>query len=160
IRETPPRPTGRQPGTPDAPIVREEREHMFEDRRHAGRHLGARLASQRAGDPVVVGLPRGGRVVADEIARVLEAPLDVVIVRTLRAPHDREHGIGAVAGSAPPEVVLDEDALSTLRVTPAYVRDEVENQLREVRLRETLLREGRRPVPLAGRTVIVADDGI
>src|SRR5262249_6967768 len=135
-------------------------EQVFEDRRHAGRRLGARLMGQRAADSVVVGLPRGGMVIADEIARTLEAPLDVLVVRKLRAPHDCERGIGAVAGGAPPEVVLDEDALSTLRVTPAHVRDEVETQLREVRLREILLREGRRPVPLAGRTVIVADDGI
>jgi putative phosphoribosyl transferase len=133
---------------------------MFEDRRHAGRRLGARLAQYRATDPVVVGLPRGGVVVADEVARALDAPLDVVVVRKLRAPHDCELGIGALAGGARPEVVLDEDALSTLGVAPEYLCDEVEAQLREVRLREALLREGRRPVLLADRTVVVVDDGI
>ena len=61
---------------------------MFEDRRHAGRRLGARLAPYRATDPIVIGLPRGGVVVADEVARALEAPLDVIVVRKLRAPHD------------------------------------------------------------------------
>jgi len=133
---------------------------MFNHRRHAGRRLGACLASHRAADPVVVGLPRGGMVVADEIARALEAPLDVVVVRKLRSPRDSELGIGAVAEGNPPEVVIDDDALSTPGVTPEYVQDEIERQLHEVRLRETVLREGRRPVPLAGRTVIVADDGI
>jgi putative phosphoribosyl transferase len=81
---------------------------MFEDRRHAGRRLGARLAQYRATDPMVIGLPRGGVVVALEVARALEAPLDVVVVRKLRAPNDRELGIGALAGGASPEVVLDE----------------------------------------------------
>ena len=132
---------------------------MFEDRRDAGRRLGARLAEYRATDPMVIGLPRGGVVVADEVARALEAPLDAVVVRKLRAPHDRELGIGALAGGASPEVVLDE-ALSALGVAPEYVCDEVETQLREVRLREALLREGRRPVSLADRPVIVVDDGI
>ena len=157
--ETPSRPTGRQPGTPDAQSSWKG-EHVFENRCHAGRRLGARLASYRAADVVVVGLPRGGMVVADEIASALEAPLDVVVVRKLRALQDCELGIGAVAGGTTPEVVLDEDALSVPGVTSEYVCDEVERQLREVRLRETLLREGRRPEPLAGRTVIVADDGI
>jgi putative phosphoribosyl transferase len=133
---------------------------VFEDRRHAGRRLGARLAQYRATDPMVIGLPRGGIVVADEVARALEAPLDVVIVRKLRAPHDWELGIGALAGGASPEIVLDEDALSALGVAPEYVCDEVEAQLREMRLREALLREGRRQVSLADRTVIVVDDGI
>ena len=133
---------------------------MFEDRRHAGRRLGARLAQYRATGPIVIGLPRGGVVVADEVARALEAPLDVVVVRKLRAPHDWELGIGALAGGARPEVVLDEDALSALGVAPEYVCDEVETQLREVRLREALLREGRRPRSLADHTVIVVDDGI
>jgi putative phosphoribosyl transferase len=133
---------------------------MFEDRRHAGRRLGARLAQHRATDPVVIGLPRGGLVVADEVARALEAPLDVVVVRKLRAPHDCELGIGALAGGAIPEVVLDEGAVSALGVAPEYVCEEVETQLREVRLREALLREGQRPIPVADRTVIVVDDGI
>jgi putative phosphoribosyl transferase len=133
---------------------------MFEDRRHAGRRLGARLAAYRATDPMVIGLPRGGVVVAHEVAHALEAPLDAVVVRKLRAPHDGELGIGALAGGASPEVVLDEDALSALGVAPEYVCDEVETQLREVRLREALLREGRRPMSIADRTVIVVDDGI
>ena len=58
---------------------------MFEDRRHAGRRLGARLAPYRATDPIVIGLPRGGVVVADEVARALEAPLDVVVAQAARA---------------------------------------------------------------------------
>ena len=114
---------------------------MFEDRRHAGRRLGARLAPYRATDPIVIGLPRGGVVVADEVARALEAPLDVIVVRKLRAPHDWELGIGALAGGASPEVVLDR-MFSRARCRPDYVCDEVETQLREVWLREALLRKG------------------
>jgi predicted phosphoribosyltransferase len=100
---------------------------------------------------MVIGLPRRGVVVADKVAGALGAPLDVVVVRKLRAPHDWELGIGALAGGGSPEVVLDEDALSALGVAPKYVCDEVETQLRQLRLREALLREGQRPVSLADR---------
>jgi putative phosphoribosyl transferase len=133
---------------------------VFEDRRHAGRCLAARLGRYRAGDVVIVGLPRGGAVVADEVARALEAPLDVVVVRRLRVPGDSGHGIGTLAGGVNPEVVLDHDAISTLGVAPEYVCDELATELRQVRLREALLREGRPATSLAGRTVILVDDAI
>jgi putative phosphoribosyl transferase len=132
----------------------------FEDRRDAGRLLSARLARWGREDVVVLGLTRGGVVVADEIASALGAPLDVVVVRKLRAPGSPELGIGALVAGTRPEVVLDHGALDALAVPPGYVSDEVEHQLAEARLREALLREGRRPLPVAGRTVILVDDGV
>jgi putative phosphoribosyl transferase len=97
-------------------------------------------------------------VVADEVAAGLATAFDIVVARKLRAPVDRERGIGAIVAAAIPEVALDDSAIATLGVLPDYVCDEVALQLAEARLREALLREGRRPVPLAGRTVILVDD--
>jgi putative phosphoribosyl transferase len=133
---------------------------MFADRRDAGHRLAARLASWRGTDCVVLGLPCGGIVVADEVAAGLAAALDVVVAHKLRAPADRECGIGAVVAAATPEVALDDSAIATLGVLPDYVCDEVALQLAEARLREALLREGRRPVLLAGRIAILVDDGM
>jgi putative phosphoribosyl transferase len=135
-------------------------EDPFEDRRDAGRRLRARLAQYAEEDVVVLGLTRGGVVVADEIARGLGAPLDVLVVRKLHAPGSAELGIGALVAGARPEVVLDQQALAALAVPPGYVSDEVERQLAEARLREALLREGRRALPLDRRTVILVDDGV
>ena len=98
-------------------------------------------------------------MVAEEIAAALGAPLDVIVVRKLRAPDDPELAIGALV-AALPDVVLDEGAIERLKVSPDDVRDEITAQLAEARLREALLREGGRPVSLAGRTAIVVDDGI
>jgi putative phosphoribosyl transferase len=133
---------------------------MFEDRRDAGRRLARKLASFGGPESVVVGLPRGGVVVASEVAAALGSPLDVIVVRNLRAPEDPKLAIGALVAGAPPDVALDEDAIATLKVAPDYVLDEITAQLAEARLREALLREGRRPMRLAGRTAIVVDDGV
>ena len=133
---------------------------MFEDRRDAGRRLAARLARYRSEDLVVVGVQPGGMVVGGEVARALHVPLDVVVVRKLRAPRAPGPAIGAIAGGDIPEVVLDQDVITTLGVSADYVHDELQTQLREIRLREALLREGRRALPLSDRTVIVVDDAV
>jgi putative phosphoribosyl transferase len=133
---------------------------MFADRREAGLRLATKLGQYRGTDCVILGLPRGGVLVAEEVAACLAAPLDVVVVRKLRAPADIERGIGAVVAGAVPEVSLDDGAIAALWVLPDYVCDEVAAQLAEARLREALMRQGQRPVALAGRTVILVDDGI
>src|SRR5262245_5725496 len=133
---------------------------MFEDRRDAGRRLARKLGSYGGSDCVIVGLPRGGIVVADEIAAALGAPLDSVVLGKLRAPDDPERAIGALAAGPPPDVTLDEGAIEALRVPPDYLLDEITAQLAEARLREALLRGGGRPVSLAARAVVVVDDGI
>ena len=113
---------------------------MFEDRRDAGRRLARKLGTYGGSDCVIVGLPRGGIVVADEIATALGASLDVVVVRKLRAPDDPERAIGALVAGAPPDVALDEGAIESLEVSPDYVLEEITAQLAEARLREALLR--------------------
>jgi putative phosphoribosyl transferase len=133
---------------------------MFEDRVDAGRRLAERLETYRAERPVVLGLPRGGVVVAYEIARALGAPLDVLVARKLGAPGHPELGIGAVVDGDHPQSVVDERAMKRIGVSAGYLEGEIARQLTEVRRRNALLRAGRPPVDLGDRTVIVVDDGI
>ncbi len=128
---------------------------VFTDRRDAGRHLAAALDHLRDQDPLVLAVPRGGVVVGREVADRLGAPLEVIVPRKLRAPYNPELAIGAVAeGGA---AVLDEMAHG---VSAAYLEQETEAQRAEIARRVEAYRGGR-PLPsLAGRTVIVLDDGI
>ncbi len=136
---------------------------MFANREEAGRQLAQRLLhvkDEHADGVVVLGLPRGGVVVAAEIARVLDAPLDVLVVRKLGAPGQPELAIGAVTNGAQPQRVLNQQVIHMLGVSEAYLQEEIGRQLVEVRRRQELYRGGRPAVRLGGRTVIVADDGI
>jgi putative phosphoribosyl transferase len=133
---------------------------MFEDRADAGRRLATRLEAYRAERPIVLGLPRGGVVVANEIARALGAPLDVLVTRKVGAPGRPEFGIGAVVDGEHPEAIVDDRAVRTIGVSAAYLEAEIARQLAEVRRRNTLLRGGRPRLDLRDRTVIVVDDGI
>ncbi len=133
---------------------------MFADRRAAGRALSPRLQHLRAEGPVVLGLPRGGVPVGYEIALSLDAPLDIVLVRKIGAPGQPELALGAVADGGAPQVLIDDRLAAALGVDPAYIAAETKAQLAEIERRRTLYRGARRPAPLAGRTVIVVDDGI
>jgi len=130
----------------------------FRDRTDAGRRLAHSLG-ERA-DAVVVALPRGGVPVAAEIARALRAPLDVMVVRKVRAPGRPELGIGAVVDGERPEAILDSALLRELEVPTSYLRREIAEQLGEVRARERRLRGNAPAVPVGGRTVVVVDDGL
>ncbi|MFF8863180.1 MULTISPECIES: phosphoribosyltransferase [unclassified Streptomyces] len=134
----------------------------FRDRAEAGRELAGLLADAQARgeltDPVVLALPRGGIAVAEPVARALDAPLDVLVVRKIGAPHHEEFAVGALAGDDPP--LFDADTLDLLGLTEESMAPVVERERRELRRRERRYR-GDRPVPeLAGRTVIVVDDGL
>ena len=131
---------------------------LFLDRRDAGRQLAARLCHLRDEHPVVVGLPRGGVPVAFEVARELDAPLDVIVVRKLGVPHQPEFGMGAIGED---DVrVLNEDIVRLAGVSPVEVAAVEARERVEVRRRADLYRGGRPMIPLAGQTVIVVDDGI
>ncbi len=136
---------------------------MCTNREHAGRLLGLRLArlpGDSAGDAIVLGLPRGGVVVAAEIANALSAPLDVLVVRKLGAPAQPELAIGAVTDGEHPQRVLNERVIATLGVQQEFLQQEVERQLREVKRRQALYRGGRPALQPADRVVIIVDDGI
>jgi putative phosphoribosyl transferase len=132
---------------------------QFRDRREAGQFLAEALSFLAGREGLLVlGIPRGGVVVAYEVARALRAPLDVAITRKLGAPHNPELAIGAVTSSG--EVVLDSSLLWRLGVSEEYVCQETEYQQAEIARRLQTYR-GDRPLPvIEGRTVVVVDDGV
>ena len=130
----------------------------FENRREAGKMLAAILAPYRAVHPTVLALPRGGVPIAYEIARVLDAPLDVFVVRKLGAPGNEELAMGALAGGG--VLVRNDDVIAQLEVTEAELRDVVARETREIERREAAYRGTQEPAPISGRTVIVVDDGM
>lgn len=133
---------------------------LFHDRRDAGVHLAKALAHLASSQPLVLALPRGGVPVAFEVARALDADLDLLFVRKLGAPGYEELGIGAVVDGADPQLVLNEDIVRDLAPTPDYIRAEMRRQLTEIDRRRRAYLGDQAPIPVAGRTVIVVDDGI
>lgn len=111
----------------------------------------------RGSDAVVLGIPRGGVVVAAEISSRLGLPLDVVVPRKIGAPHNPELGIGAIA---PGVRVLDASMIVRLGVSAGYLEREIAEQEREIERRSTAYRAGRSPLDVGGRTVVVVDDGV
>ncbi|WP_019141314.1 phosphoribosyltransferase [Noviherbaspirillum massiliense] len=132
----------------------------FKDRRDAGRQLAAALMHLKDSHPVVLGLPRGGVPVAYEVARALEAPLDVLLVRKIGAPYFPELGLGAVADGAHPQLILNENVVRQVNPPQGYIEEEKQRQLAEIERRRKLYCGDRPPVPLQGRTVLIVDDGI
>ncbi len=133
----------------------------FKDRREAGRLLALRLldwADRRDIDVVVLGIPRGGVIVAAEIAARLHAPLDVFLTHKLGAPGNPELAIGAIAGDG--TLLLDERLVRDLGIPRSYIEREREAQLRSMQARAERYRQGRAPLDVQGRCVILCDDGI
>ncbi|MFI5301660.1 MAG: phosphoribosyltransferase, partial [Polyangiales bacterium] len=131
---------------------------LFRDRSEAGQLLGARLSRYRCDTPLILGLPRGGVAVAYEVAHALGAPLDVWVVRKIGAPLQPELAIGAVAEGG--EIFLDEETMEAVGVTAASARALAATKRAEVEERCRLFRRGARRPEIAGRTVIVVDDGL
>jgi putative phosphoribosyl transferase len=134
---------------------------IFEDRRDAGRQLAARISQRRyvKESPLILGIPRGGVVVAAEVAEALSAPLDVVIARKIRAPYQPELGIGAVVDGTH-ITVLNEELVRTVGASKDYLDREIAYQSREVDRRLQLYRGDRPGTEVLGKTVIIVDDGI
>ena len=132
----------------------------FVDRTVAGRALARALERFIAERPLVLALPRGGVPVGLEVARALDAPLDVLLVRKVGLPEQPELALGAVVEGARPMVVLNDDVERLAPPPPGYFDAECDRQLVEIERRRALYREGRAPLDVAGRTVLVVDDGI
>jgi len=136
---------------------------IFRDREEAGAWLAERLGHLAAERPVVLALPRGGVPVAVPIARALNAPLALLLVRKLGAPHNPELAIGAVVDGTPPQIVLNRDIIEALGVDEAAIERERRRQLAEIERRRAAFLEAEPsaiPPPLAGRVAIVVDDGV
>lgn len=131
---------------------------MFADRRAAGRALAQALIHHAGVNAIVLGLPRGGVPVADEVAGVLGGTLDVWVVRKLGAPFQPELGMGAIAEG--PAVVLDRSIVRELGISRADLLEVARREMNEVRRRVERFRGGRAAPDLRGRIVILVDDGI
>ena len=132
---------------------------IYKDRKDAGIQLAEKLTHYRDKPGVIVlGLPRGGVTVAYEIARALHCPLDVLIVRKIGFPGNPELAAGAVSETG--TVVLNEEIVSRYGVSREYLAQETGRQKEEIVRRVSLYRGGKGIPPLAGKTVILVDDGI
>ncbi len=130
----------------------------FADRREAGELLAQALDELRGQNPILLGIPRGGPVIAREMARRLDGEVDVILVRKLRASSQPELAIGAINEAG--EVSADRDLLVVLRVPDSYLEAEKREQQREIERRRALYRVARPKATLKDRVVVVVDDGL
>jgi len=133
---------------------------LFSDRRDAGLRLADALAFLKDQDPVVLALPRGGVPIGVEVARRLEAPLDLVMVRKIGVPWQPELAYGAVVDGDEPETVINWDIAAQLQLPENYLESETARQLDEIARRRALYLKDRTRPGIAGRTAIIVDDGI
>ncbi len=133
-------------------------DESFEDRKEAGRLLATALEGFRGKDTVVLGIPRGGMVVAGEIAGALNSELDIALSRKLGAPGNPELAIGSIGEDG--KLFLNEDLAFRAGADKAYIEAEKARQLAEIKNRVQLFRQFKAKVVLKGKTVIVTDDGV
>lgn len=131
---------------------------LFADRRDAGRRLAAHLSDHADDDTVVLGLPRGGVVVAYEVAEALDAPLDVIVVRKLGVPTQPELAMGAIGEGG--VRVLDAAIVHRAQVDGRALHEVEQRERAELARRVQRFRGDSDAVEVAGRTAIVVDDGI
>jgi len=131
---------------------------MFVDRQDAARRLSAKLAARELRDPLVLAIPRGGVVTGAVLAEELGAELDIVFSRKLRAPGQPEYAIGAISEDG--QVYLNPDVSDRFGPSDDYLDRESQYQLAEIARRKKLFRNVKRQASVAGRSVIVTDDGI
>jgi putative phosphoribosyl transferase len=130
----------------------------FKNRKVAGQKLAASLEKYKgAPKTIAIGLPRGGVIVAAEVAKALHIPLDIIVPRKIGAPYNEELAIGALAGDV---VWIDEAAAKEAAATPTYIEKTVAKEKREAERRLALYRKNKPPQNFSGCTVILIDDGI
>lgn len=131
---------------------------MFKDRVDAGIKLGLALRDLSIPNPIVLGIPRGGVIVAVEVSKILKAPLDIAIARKIGAPFDKEFAIGAVNSLG--NVILNEASIVELGISNEYIKRAVKEELEEIKRRLSIYRGERDTIDLKDKTVIVIDDGL
>jgi|SRR5579883_1621685 predicted phosphoribosyltransferase len=132
----------------------------FRNRAEAGRKLAHALAHYKSEESVILALPRGGVVVAAEIAAFLDAPVDLILVRKIGVPSQPELAMGAVADGGSPLVVRNDDVIAMGGISEEEFREVCEAELAEIERRRERYLGGRERIEAAGRIAIVVDDGI
>lgn len=132
----------------------------FADRVDAGRKLAQALMDYRGQSAVVLALPRGGVPVALEVARVLEAPLDLILVRKIGVPGHEELAAAAVVDGAEPALVRNRDVIAMARLSDEFLTHAKAEKLKEIEARRQRYLGQRERIDLAGRTAIIVDDGL
>ncbi len=130
----------------------------YRDRQDAAKYLAHELERFAGAGTVVLGIPRGGVLIAAEIADALGAPLDIIVARKLGSPVSPELAIGAVTADG--GCFLNYDVLNALSVSDAFLRAETDRQLREAKARDLRFRGWQAPTPVTGRVALVCDDGL
>lgn len=133
---------------------------LFRDRTHAGQALAEALVPLADEHPLVLALPRGGVPVAFEVAHHLRSVLDLILVRKIGAPGDQELALGAVIDGAEPKWVINQELFNQIAPPPHWFEEEMQRQLAELERRRQRYCGDRPPPLLAGRCVILVDDGI
>ncbi len=132
----------------------------FKDRSEAGRKLAAALAGFKDQHPVILALPRGGVPVAAEVAAVLNAPLDLILVRKIGVPFQPELAMGAVVDGGTPIIVRNEDVIRLAGIDEAEFKAICDTELAEIERRRQRYLGSRERADVSGRTAIVIDDGV
>lgn len=135
----------------DKPIV-------LQDRQEAGQKLAQVLKLYEAENPIVLGMPRGGVVVAYEIAQELGAPLDVIVARKIGAPLQPEYAIGAIADDN--VNIFNAEAIAALNITKAEIEPIIFREKKEIKRRTKIYRCNKPQLDLKGKTVMIVDDGV
>ena len=131
---------------------------MFESRTEAGKILADALLEYKNKSPIVLAIPRGGVIVAYEVAKALNAPIDLIIPRKIGAPGQPELAIGAVTEDG--TTILNQDILRYLRVSDDYIKDEAKHQVEEIKRRMERYLGDRPRHSIEGKVVILVDDGV
>ena len=133
---------------------------MFQNRKDAGLQLAEKLIHEHFDEPIVLALPRGGVPVAHELAKALNAPLDLLLVKKIGLPFNPELALGAVVEGQPPQLVINEDVRRMTKPPKDYIEQQKNRKLDEIKhLRELYLKDHDAPT-LTGRDVIIVDDGV
>ncbi len=131
---------------------------VFENRQEAGKELASKFLKYRGENPYILAMPRGGVPIGFEVAKVLQAPLDVVIVRKIGLSGNREFGIGAIAEGG--VRVLDQTTIGVIGIDEEEIEDTIKLEEEELKRRVRIYRGGKPPPNLTGKTAILVDDGM
>jgi putative phosphoribosyl transferase len=134
------------------------RVEVFSDRYEAGQLLGKELTRYKDVDAIVLAIPSGGVPIASEISRMTGLPMDLIIVRKLQVPGNPEAGFGALSPDG--TMVLNENLVKELRLTPEQMREQMQKTLRVIQQRSIRFRGAKPPPELKGRQAIIVDDGL